>query len=93
MMPVNMRIMQGQFKYQKRITERRDERVELLTELLQGMKLIKLLGERQSARSAQSTPTTQHAPTRSLRLGAADGRQAGREAAGRAQGDPDEGLP
>jgi ABC-type multidrug transport system fused ATPase/permease subunit len=44
MMPVNMRIMQGQFKYQKRITERRDERVELLTELLQGMKLIKLLG-------------------------------------------------
>lgn len=44
MMPINMRIMQGQFKYQKRITERRDERIELLTEMLQGMKLIKLLG-------------------------------------------------
>jgi len=43
-MPLNMKIMQAQFKYQKRITERRDERVELLTELLQGMKLIKLLG-------------------------------------------------
>ena len=52
MMPVNMRVMQGQFKFQKRITERRDERVELLTELLQGMKLIKLLGwEREMADS------------------------------------------
>ena len=52
MMPVNMRVMQGQFKFQKRITERRDERLELLTELLQGMKLIKLLGwEREMADS------------------------------------------
>ena len=42
--PLNMKMMQNQFKFQKRTVERRDKRVELLTELLQGMKLIKLLG-------------------------------------------------
>ena len=39
-----MAIMRRQFKFQKQTVERRDKRVELLTELLQGIKLIKLLG-------------------------------------------------
>eukprot|EP01047_Picozoa_sp_COSAG01_P033242 COSAG01_NODE_2438_length_7692_cov_5.703016_3_plen_176_part_00 len=43
-----MAIMRRQFKFQKQTVERRDKRVELLTELLQGIKLIKLLGWEQS---------------------------------------------